>query len=62
MGRVPKSSPYASQTQNERQQHRTHDFSARPADLLKFSLAALVKGDDFQDDGLPSKPQLEQRF
>jgi len=30
---------------------------------LKLLLAASVKADDFaQDDGLPSKPQLEQRF
>jgi hypothetical protein len=37
-------------------------ISARPSDLLKLFLAALVKGDDFQYGDLPSFPQWEQQL
>jgi hypothetical protein len=58
----PHQSTNANGNHGARQQYGTQDFSARPSDLLKLFLAALVKGDDFQDGGLPSQPQLEQWF
>jgi hypothetical protein len=62
MGETPHQSTKANGNHDAREQYGTHDFSARPSDLLKVFLAALVKSDDFQDDDLPLFRQLEQRF
>ena len=63
MGQTPHQSAKASGNHEAREQYGTRKFSARPSDLLKSFLAALVKADDFaHDDGLPSKPHLEQRL